>query len=196
MPWKNGLGTTHEILVARWAESTSVPLDRELVAVRDGGFEDFDVRISVAEVSASGPFSSFVGIDRWITELDGARVTLTHDGREITLARYAPHPFAGEAATTAVIDRPTRDYNVMTRRATTSAIVTRAGLAAHATMTLEPSDAPRVVFVAEGEAVIEHNKERVEVGPGDTVMAVYHAISVKALTPLVLILASIDLASP
>jgi environmental stress-induced protein Ves len=44
--WKNLLGVTHEI----WREPDT---------------DDFDVRVSLAEVTASGPFSQFPGYHRW-----------------------------------------------------------------------------------------------------------------------------------
>ena len=44
--WKNGLGWTREVL--RWPP----------------GADDWDWRISIAEVDKGGPFSSFPGVER------------------------------------------------------------------------------------------------------------------------------------
>ena len=97
-PWKNGGGTT-----------------RELLAHPAGA--DWRVRISVAEVAAAGPFSTFAGVTRWFAVLDGAGVVLTIAGRE---RRCTPGDaalaFAGDADTQCrPIDGPTRDLNLMLR---------------------------------------------------------------------------------
>ncbi|MFN7701368.1 MAG: HutD family protein, partial [Deltaproteobacteria bacterium] len=59
-PWRNGGGTTHEI-------------------VREGTSDTFTFRMSVADVARAGPFSLFAGIDRWIVLLEGCGFTL-HGG--------------------------------------------------------------------------------------------------------------------
>ena len=55
--WKNLLGVTHEI----WREP-----DRE----------DFHIRVSLAEVTASGPFSQFPGYQRWTFLVGPAPIVL------------------------------------------------------------------------------------------------------------------------
>jgi environmental stress-induced protein Ves len=103
MPWKNGGGTTTEIAVA--PEGASL--------------DDFDWRISMAHVGQDGPFSSFPGIDRTLSVLTGAGITLDFgDGEQIRLDRAsAPYPFAADRAVDGVlIDGPIDDLNVMSRR--------------------------------------------------------------------------------
>lgn len=81
MPWKNGLGTTTEIAVH--------PPDAALT--------DFTWRLSIADLGASGPFSSFPGYDRILVQLDGPPMILAHEGlaeRRLTLRE--PYRFAGE----------------------------------------------------------------------------------------------------
>ncbi|WP_266183708.1 HutD/Ves family protein [Dyella humicola] len=103
-PWKNGMGVTREI--ARF------PVDADN--------EHFLWRVSVAEVNSAAPFSAFPGIDRHIALLDGAGFTMTLDG---TLEHplhtpYEPFAFAGEAhVDAALVGGPTRDFNLMVRRA-------------------------------------------------------------------------------
>lgn len=103
MPWKNGGGTTTEIAVAP-----------------DGAtLNDFDWRISMAHVGADGPFSSFPGIDRTLSVLTGAGITLAFgDGERARLDRSsAPYPFAADRAVDGqLVDGPIDDLNVMTRR--------------------------------------------------------------------------------
>jgi uncharacterized protein len=103
MPWRNGLGTTTEIAIA--------PPGAALDA--------FVWRVSVAEIGASGPFSAFPGYDRVLTQIEGAPMTLSHDGGggEHRLALLEPYRFAGERATRCTLDAPpARDFNVMVRR--------------------------------------------------------------------------------
>ena len=100
--WKNGRGTTTEIL--REPEAGS-------------GF-DFDWRVSVADVVEDGPFSTFPGIDRGIVVVEGEGMDLTM-GPEMQhrLAPLEPFAFEGERAVTGrLINGPVRDFNVMVRR--------------------------------------------------------------------------------
>jgi uncharacterized protein len=111
MPWKNGGGVTREI--------ACVPAGAAL--------EDFDWRVSIAQIGASGPFSAFPGVDRVITLLDGAGVHLrSRDGAiEHRLdTPLAPFAFSGEAAVDAeLLAGECHDLNVMTRRGTCRAQV-------------------------------------------------------------------------
>jgi environmental stress-induced protein Ves len=102
--WKNGLGTTREIAVHPSGASG----------------DDFLWRVSIAEVDSAAPFSSFPGIDRHIALLDGAGFSMTlDDGRVHALTiPYAPFAFAGESkVSVTLVDGPTRDFNLMVRRA-------------------------------------------------------------------------------
>lgn len=103
MPWKNGGGRTTEIAVA--PEGATL--------------DDFDWRISMAHVGQDGPFSSFPGIDRTLSVLSGAGITLAFgDGERVRLDRSsAPYPFAADRAVDGVlVDGPIDDLNVMSRR--------------------------------------------------------------------------------
>lgn len=101
-PWKNGGGQTAEIIV-------SPP---------GAGFEDFDWRISTAVVAASGPFSTFPGVDRVLTVVEGGGMTLTVGEQEHHLdADSEPYPFSGDIAAAARLDgEALLDFNVMVRR--------------------------------------------------------------------------------
>lgn len=115
VPWKNGGGVT-----------------RELACFPPGaGFDDFIWRVSVADVNTSGPFSSFPGIDRIITLLDGDGMRLDFsDGKLYALtAKLLPFSFLGEAQVHAeLVGAASRDFNLMLRRgrATGSVDVLRA----------------------------------------------------------------------
>ena len=101
-PWKNGGGSTTEIAISPPGAS----------------FDDFDWRISLATITADGPFSSFPGIDRSLMLVDGDSVQLTLDGsRKVLLSAAQPLLwFPGEAAVSARVSGVTTDFNVMTRR--------------------------------------------------------------------------------
>lgn len=104
-PWKNGGGVTREI--ACWPPGA--------------GMDDFQWRLSIATIDASGPFSAFAGVDRVITLLDGPGVQLASSDGAIEHALNRPlEPFAfpGEARIRAtVLGAASSDFNVMTRRA-------------------------------------------------------------------------------
>ncbi|MFD9901141.1 HutD family protein [Mesorhizobium sp. NPDC059025] len=135
MPWKNGGGTTTEIVVSP----------------AGAGLDDFDWRISMARVEAGGPFSVFAGIDRTLSILEGGGMTLSIAGREaVELTRAsAPLLFPADAATEATLPAgPITDLNVMTRRGRVRHTVRRLSLS-------EPQDlatqtAITLVFCDEG----------------------------------------------
>ena len=105
MPWKNGGGTTTEILIHP----------------EGAGWEDFEWRVGIAEVRQSGPFSSCPGSDRSILLLEcpkGSVMRLSVDGSEVELPPRRFVDFKGESATSAMLlGAPVRDFNVMSRRA-------------------------------------------------------------------------------
>ncbi len=99
-PWRNGGGVTRELLA--WPETAG-----------------WRVRVSVAEIEADGPFSSFPGVSRWFVVLEGGGVALTIDGAEqIRRAGDPPLAFPGEASVACRLLRgPSRDLNLMLREA-------------------------------------------------------------------------------
>lgn len=137
-PWKNGGGVTWE--VAR--------------APADSGLSDFDWRISCAEVAASGPFSTFDGVDRTILLLAGDGMELTIDGVRHVLEPHRPLAFDGASATHCdLTGGQTRDLNVMTTRGRCEAAVEVVAIAGERPHTADPAD-PLVLLVLEGEASV------------------------------------------
>ncbi len=102
-PWRNGGGTTRELLA--WPPAR-------------GAHEPWRLRVSVAEIAADGPFSSFPGVERWFAVLRGDGVRLALPSGDVTLTPDdAPLAFDGEAAPMCrLVAGPTRDLNVMARR--------------------------------------------------------------------------------
>ena len=95
-PWRNGGGITRELAV--WPPQG-----------------DWQWRMSVAEVVASGPFSRFEGVERWFAVLSGAGVRLDIARHAHTLdAASAPLQFDGAANTQCtLLAGPTQDFNLM-----------------------------------------------------------------------------------
>ena len=97
-PWRNGFGRTRELL----AHPTRA---------------NWRLRVSLADIDADGPFSSFPGVQRWFAVAQGAGVTLRFlNGEHRAFLGDEPLCFDGEAAPLySLIDGPTRDINLMVR---------------------------------------------------------------------------------
>ena len=95
-PWRNGGGITRELLA--WPTR-----------------ENWQMRISVAEVHENAPFSRFGGIERWFAVLEGAGVALRLPGQVHQLTRFSdPFRFdGGERVYCALLDGASRDFNLM-----------------------------------------------------------------------------------
>ncbi|KGM56911.1 hypothetical protein N799_01785 [Lysobacter arseniciresistens ZS79] len=103
--WRNQLGWTREI--CRGGDGDG------------GGANDWDWRLSIAEIEQDAAFSCFPGIDRELVLLAGNGVRLRFDDGEC-IELHPPHDrhrFAGERALTGeLIDGTTHDFNLMWRR--------------------------------------------------------------------------------
>jgi len=95
-PWRNGGGVTRELLA--WPMRS-----------------DWQVRISVADVHADGPFSRFEGIERWFAVMEGEGVALFAAGRNERLTPASePYVFdGGEPVSCELLGGATRDFNLM-----------------------------------------------------------------------------------
>jgi uncharacterized protein len=100
-PWKNGAGLTREI-------------------ARDGQDDTFDWRFSLAQVDRNAPFSAFHGMNRCIVLMRGSGMRLRAEDGSIDhhlASPLVPFQFPGDVALTAtLVDGPSSDFNVMTRR--------------------------------------------------------------------------------
>lgn len=94
-PWKNGGGTTHEI--ARHDQAGALVW-----------------RLSIAEVASDGPFSSFPGLSRILTVIEGAGLHLDTPKGRLDALPLDPLAFSGDLAVTSqMINGPIRDFNVI-----------------------------------------------------------------------------------
>lgn len=101
-PWRNRGGVTREL--------ASHP---KAASAQDGAW---DWRVSIADIGSAGEFSTFPGMERVLTVIDGELLLLTVDGQENPLEKYRPFRFSGEAASASAL--PTgdiRDLNVIAR---------------------------------------------------------------------------------
>ena len=135
MPWRNGGGVT-----------------REVASAGGSGPGDFDWRISLAEVSEPGPFSSFPGIERIITVVEGEGMDLVIDGVHHVLNLQEPFRFDGASETSChPLAGPVRDLNVMTRSDRLSATLAVRELSQTRPIAL---DGRQVLVLLTGSAVV------------------------------------------
>lgn len=104
-PWKNGGGTTREIVCHP----------------AGAGADGFDWRVSIATIAAGGPFSVFGGRQRVIMLLAGDGVRLQAPGTDAAggfdhrlAVTHAPFAFAGDAAVQCtLLGGTSTDFNLM-----------------------------------------------------------------------------------
>jgi environmental stress-induced protein Ves len=100
-PWKNGLGETLELF--RLPDHHSP--------------DDFLIRLSMAWIKTSGPFSNFPGIDRHLILIEGEKLELEREsGDLLNLRKYGIVSFAGEEKMGSQVSDPCRDFNIMVKR--------------------------------------------------------------------------------
>ena len=97
MRWKNGAGYTLEL-----ARSAGDDL------------AEFDWRISMADVTTSGAFSPFHGMQRILTVLEGEGLALQVDEKSHILQTLQSLPFSGDSAVSCeLLAGPIRDFNLI-----------------------------------------------------------------------------------
>ena len=148
--WKNGKGVTREVAVYP----------------PSGDLDNFEWRVSIAEVSEDGIFSVFHGVDRKLAVLDGTLVLNIGDNPAITLSRESePVAFPGDVPCRANILSPlVRDLNVMTRREHYSSRLTMVEMGGPATIAVEVD---RTLIVALHNLTIEMDRSVVHLCPLD-----------------------------
>jgi uncharacterized protein len=150
--WRNGLGWTREILRSPQTG------------------EDWDWRLSIAEIECDGPFSSFPGIERELVLLHGHGVRLRFDDGDVRDVE-PPHGrvrFAGERGVSGeLIDGPTHDFNLMWRRDRIDAELWHRPLVGSMVLFVEPGER-WAVHVLSGHALAIDGMNRISASSGDT----------------------------
>jgi len=140
MPWKNGGGSTTELLVEPPGATVAT---------------GFLWRVSMAPVAASGPFSAFPGMDRTLLLVAGGGLALEHGphGRQRLEAPLAMARFQGDWDTRCVLEQgPCQDFGVIADRARVGHALTV--LRPEAAGTALPEAATLVLYCLRGRAAV------------------------------------------
>ncbi|TJZ45400.1 HutD family protein [Streptomyces piniterrae] len=142
-PWSNGGGVTREVAVHP----------------PGAGWDTFDWRVSLADVTRDGPYSPLPGVRRILTVVDGAGIELTVDGSPRPLpGRHHPFAFPGGAATEGrLLDGPVVNLNVMLREGRAGATVEMVRGSG-----VVPAGGPVVVVAVEGHTELGEPAVRLE----------------------------------
>ena len=156
--WKNGAGWT-----------------RQIVRVPD--CEDWDWRLSIAEIERDAPFSRFPGVERELILLQGNGLRLCFDeGAAVEL--QPPHGrmrFAGEAALSGeLLDGPTHDFNLMWHRDRMAAELLHRPLVGSMLFFTEPGTTWAIHLLA-GQAQFDADSGLPALWVGDTALLVNEA---------------------
>jgi environmental stress-induced protein Ves len=104
-PWKNGRGITHEIWRYRAGAGATTS-------------DDYDLRLSVAEIDGAQPFSLFPGYQRTLVPLQPTTLEFSIAGQQVPMNLHHCLHFTGDAASATVGTGIAIDLNVIARKAT------------------------------------------------------------------------------
>ncbi|HZX79485.1 MAG TPA: HutD family protein [Lysobacter sp.] len=150
--WRNGGGWTREIHAEPGADG------------------DWDWRLSIAEITDDGPFSTFAGVDRELVLLAGEGVRLRFEDGEVAevLPPYGRHRFAGERPVHGeLVTGPTHDFNLMWRRERFAADLWRRPMVGAMVVFAEPHST-WIVHVLAGGARFADGTGLPDLATGDT----------------------------
>ena len=156
--WRNGLGWTREIL-------------------RQPDGEDWDWRLSVAEIEADAPFSTFAGVERCFVLLHGEGLrlhlqpTAGDDDSARVLAVEPPHGrcrFTGESDVRAeLMSGPVHAFNLMWRRTRVEADLWHRPLVGAMVLFAEPGEC-WAIFLLGGRATLGGDDTLLHLAAQDT----------------------------
>jgi environmental stress-induced protein Ves len=153
VPWRNGGGLTREIATAPY----------------DGKSDSFRWRVSIADVTSEGPFSAFEEVDRQLVLVEGAGMVISVDGKPHLLSLFDVLAFPGDAPCVGtLVDGPTRDLNVMTRRGEAAAAIQIVSVPGGHAVRAE-AEAERLVVALTGSMSVATGEEAVHLDRFDTV---------------------------
>lgn len=150
--WKNGQGRS-------WSLGRSEP----------SAGQDHDWSVTIAVLQDEREFSSYPGIHRTLSVIEGAGMQLRLEGREVLL-KQTTQPFAFEGETRIVGDvvaqKPVMDFNVLTRRSVCNHSSVRLEVSGESAIACEAD-----VLVVYVQATLEHIRIAeldLQLGQGDT----------------------------
>jgi uncharacterized protein len=144
----------------------------EIARATEAGGDGFRWRVSIAEIERDGPFSTFPGIERDLLLLEGGGIELDiGESEPRRLRRRFEHVhFAGEANVHCrLLAGPTRDFNVMTRRAVLHAEVVARPLVG-AMVIFAEANVQWLIHVYSGQVSARTAHERLQAVSGETVL--------------------------
>ena len=154
-PWKNGRGQTRQIAISP--------------AGSDFNKGEFDWRVSTAQLTESGPFSSFSEFERHLVLLEGSELELS---LKLTQARsFSLFPtldvavqFSGNLDVNAILRRgPVRDLNIFCRKDRCQARVQITRMVDHALKkSIKPSSPSWLLLAADDLIQLHIKSERAE----------------------------------
>jgi environmental stress-induced protein Ves len=151
---------TGEVRAQEWANGGGTT--RELLRADDGAW-----RVSLADVDADVPFSSFPGSHRLLTVVDGPVLRLVVDGVEVLVEPRRPFAFSGDAEVAgSVPEGPVRVLNVIADPAV-EAFVTVLELGRSSSLPLADDQAALVLQGRARAGDAEAAAYDLVVGPGD-----------------------------
>lgn len=153
--WKNRLGMTMEVAVSP----------------AGANYNDFDWRVSIAELTSDAAFSAYPGVDRIVTLLSPDAISLSVDGVETWITKFRPFTFPGEVTVSARLSgRRATDLNVMSRRGSIRASV-RMHTSERLLWATVPEGETSVCIVLAGRASLRWQKDpQVDLGERDAVI--------------------------
>ncbi len=169
MPWKNGGGTTTELAI---------------YPARAAVTEPFVWRFSLANLTASGPFSVFAGYDRLLLQTAGQPMRLDHGEQGSTeLSPHAAHRFSGDWSTYGTLGSgPAQDLNLMVRRDVAHGSMELLNLAQGEARALEVTAAFTLLYLLQGQLTVRHPRPDV-LEPGAMLQFVADPLAVAAGAP-------------
>jgi environmental stress-induced protein Ves len=179
MPWKNGGGVTAEIAVSP----------------AGAGMDDFDWRISAAQVDRAGPFSRFPGVARTLFMLRGQGMVLKGpEFGSVVLTTDSPaFAFSADSPVDAeLVDGPILDLNIMSRRSRTRHVATR--LAIEGRRTIPAAGAVTLIHSLSSVVAVQVGGESTVLGRNDTAIIEMagHAIDVVVDEPSEVVVTTVE----
>lgn len=151
--WKNGGGWTTELAI----EPVTADLN-----------DDFDWRVSIADIEQDGPFSLFPGVERDLFLLEGKGMILDIDGVEQCLDQPLQRVhFSGDARVDCrLLDGPTRDFNVMVRAHSIVAYIAASEPLSNLAIA-GPAGSQWLIYACSGNAAIDADGRTITLSTGD-----------------------------